>query len=119
MTGPSSNRMQQELSKIERDFNSLLLKCIDETIAGLLGQDVVEPLHLHLNTEYGVATDELPHRLDTFQSALERNFGAVPASTIGKAIARRFYKKLGWEFVRITDYKLHDYVDAAKKRLKE
>ena len=98
------------------EFNDALVKSIDETITELLSRAVVEALYIHLQTIYSVSRDELPHRLDILSTALEKIFG--PSSqTITKAIAKKFYLKLGLEFTAIPNRTLIEYVDEAKMKL--
>jgi hypothetical protein len=78
-------------------FDSLLINAVDETMADLFGPVVVQSLHEHLLKFYEVRIEEIPYRLDTLISTLERTFGAS-SKTICKAIARKFYAKLGLSF---------------------
>lgn len=78
-------------------FDSVLINAVDETMADLFGPVVVQSLHEHLLKFYQVRIEEIPHRLDTLTSTLERTFGAS-SKTICKAIARKFYAKLGLAF---------------------
>ena len=106
--------MQQPQLGIE--FNDALVKSIDETITELLSRAVVDALYIHLQTIYSVSRDELPHRLDILSTALEKIFG--PSSqTITKAIAKKFYLKLGLEFTANPNRTLLEYVEEAKVKL--
>ena len=99
------------------EFNDALVDSIDETIADLLSRTVVDALHTHLQKIYSVSWDEIPYRLDTLFTTLEKVFGVRSSQTITKAIARRFYLKLGLEFTGNPSRTLLEYVDEAKVKL--
>jgi hypothetical protein len=107
--GPSSDP--------EKDFNGRLLKSINETLSDLLGQSVLEALHKHLKELHDVTPDEVPHRLDTLFEIFEYTFGVAATKTIGRAIARNFYARIGLQFVGIENYGLQDYVEQAKRTI--
>jgi len=77
---------------------------------------VVDALYAHLQTFHSITRDELPYRLDTLLTTLERIFGAS-SQTITKAIARKFYLKLGLEFTVNPSRTLLEYVDEAKMKV--
>ena len=99
------------------EFNDFLVESIDQTIRALLSRNVVDSLHAHLQTNYSITRDEIPYRLDTLITTLEKVFGVRSSQTITKAIARRFYLKLGLEFKDIPSRSLLEYVDGAKMKL--
>jgi hypothetical protein len=98
-------------------FNDTLVESIDETITDLLSRAVVDALYAHLQTFHSISRDELPDRLDTLLAALERIFGVRGSQTITKAIARKFYIKLGLEFSDNPNHTLLEYVEEAKMKL--
>ncbi len=98
-------------------FNDALVESIDETITGLLSRGVVDALYAHLQTFHSISRDELPYRLDTLLSALEKIFGVRGAQTITNAIAKKFYLKLEIEFTPNPNRTLLEYVDEAKTKL--
>ena len=99
-------------------FNDALVESIDETITELLSRAVVDALYAHLETFHSISRDELPNRLDVLFSALEKIFGVRGSQTITKAIAKKFYLKLGLEFTDNPSRTLVEYVDQAKIKLK-
>jgi hypothetical protein len=103
--------------QLGREFNDALVESIDETITDLLSQAVVDALYAHLQTFHYISRDEIPHRLDTLLTTLEKIFGVRSSQTITKAIARRFYLKLGLEFTDNPSRTLLEYVDEAKMKL--
>ncbi|MGA2462241.1 MAG: hypothetical protein ABSF82_12550 [Candidatus Bathyarchaeia archaeon] len=103
-------------SQLGREFNDVLVESIDETMTDLLSRAVVDALYAHLQTIYSISRDEVPYRLDTLFTALEKIFG-TSAQTITKAVAREFYLKLGLEFTGNPSRTLLEYVDEAKMKL--
>lgn len=97
-----------------KDVNDILFRCIDDTLAGVMGLVVRDALYLDLLTKYSVTREELPRRLESLLAILERNVGTGPAKAISKAIARRFYLELQMNFADKPNFGLRDYVDEAK-----
>ncbi len=94
-----------------------MVESIDETITDLLSRAVVDALYAHLQAIYSISRDEVPNRLDALLTALEKIFGAS-SQTITRAIARKFYLKLGLEFTNHPSYTLIEYVNEAKMKLR-
>jgi hypothetical protein len=99
------------------EFNDALVESIDETITELLSRAVVDALYAHLQTFHSIQRDELPDRLDTLLTALEKVFGVRGSQTITNAIVRKFCLKLGLEFTGNPNHTLIEYVDEAKMKL--
>jgi len=102
--------------KQREEFNVLLVECIHETLVTLLSLQVAEALYTRLETSYSVSKDEIPYRLDTLLSTLENTFGAS-AKIVEKAIAKKFYLRLGLDFTNNPQSTLVDYVEQAKLTL--
>ena len=115
--GPKGPLIELQQSQLGREFNDALVDSIDESITDLLGRAVVDALYAHLQTSHAIARDEVPYRLDTLFTALEKIFGVRSSQTITKAIARRFYLKLGLEFTGNPSRTLVEYVEEAKMKL--
>jgi hypothetical protein len=101
-----------------RQLNDTLLESIDETITALLSHEVVEALYAHLQTVHSISKSEVAYRLDTLSSILEGVFGVRGSRTIHKAIARKFYGKLDFEFFDHPDRTLIEYVEMAREKVK-
>ena len=71
----------------------------------------------HLRDHYSITEDELPYRLDTLFITREGTFGFKGARTISRAVARRFYLRMGLKFNENPDYRLQDYLETARKQL--
>lgn len=78
---------------------------------------MADALYAHIKTFHSISRDELPYRLDTLLTALEKIFGVRGSQTITKVIARTFYLKLGLEFAGNPNRTLAEYVDEAKMKL--
>lgn len=96
-------------------LSDLLVQSVDETIADLLGLRVRKVFYDSLQAERGFDREAIPEHQDSFQQFLDENFGKA-SQTLTKAIAKRFYTKLGWTFVEMPQYELRDYFDLAQKR---
>ena len=97
----------------DQDFNRILIESIHDTIAQLLSPKVAENIFEHLEKIYSIKKDEIPSRLDKLLLALETTFGSRSSLVIGKAIAKRFYSRLGLEF-HDSPESLVGYVEEAK-----
>jgi len=98
------------------NFGALLLESIDETLTDLLGRRTREAIYDHLERNHLVARNEIPDKLDALLELLDETFGRG-SKTIGKAVARRLFTKLEWEFNEVPGYGLSDYVIAVKARI--
>ena len=98
-------------------FNDVLVESIDETISDLLSRAVVDALYAHLQTFHSISRDRLPDRLDALLTSLVQIFGDHGTETITRAIARKFYLKLGLEFKYNPNRTLLEYVDEARMEL--
>jgi hypothetical protein len=105
-------RLQEESAL--RDFYNALADAVDETITGMLGEKVLASFYEHLSFFASITRDEMPYRIDTVLHVFERNFGVTPSNVLCRAITRRFYSKLGLQFVQKPNRNLLDYVEEAK-----
>lgn len=97
----------------------MVFRCIDETLAGVLGFVVRDSLYLRLLTNLSVTRDDLPKHLDGLQTILDDSFGVGPAKVLSRAIARRLYSELQLTFVDNPKFGLPEYVAEAKGKLLE
>jgi hypothetical protein len=97
-------------------LEGLLLDSIEETLSDLLGCRAKEAVFDHLERNYFVGREETTRSLGDLFCVLEDTFGRG-SKTIGKAIAKKVYFKLNWEFVDIPEYELTDYLANVKIRL--
>ncbi len=97
----------------------MLVESIDETIVALFSRKVVDALFLHLQTVHSITKNEVPYRLETLFSTLERTFGLSSSKIICKAIARRLHVKLALAFFDNPGRTFLEYVEEAKIKLED
>ena len=111
-------KKKSELASLGSEPNEicyrLLQSAIYETLTGVFGQTVHEHLRRHLEEKYHVSDKELPNRLDILCNVLEGLLGPIASATVGRAIARNLYGKLGIEFVAKKGCELPYYVLKAR-----
>jgi len=94
------------------DFARVLLECVDRTFEDLVGSKVRDAAYQVLEKDY-IAREDIPDKPDVFASFLEETFG-VAGKTIGRAIARSLYHRLGLNFMNNPEYGFIEYVREAK-----
>jgi hypothetical protein len=100
-----------------KELNSVLFRCIDETLAGVLGLLGRDALYLDLLTSFSVTREELPRNLESLVAILQKNFGSSATKVISRAIAKRLYSEVQLQFEEKPDFGLLDYVGEAKTAL--
>jgi hypothetical protein len=103
------------LVESKEDFDNAVLESIDETIHGLLGQEVLKAVYSNLENKRLVKRAEIPHQIPALSVMLEWVFGSSTPRIV-RLIARRLYSKLGLQFPDKEGYTLLDYVRDAKYR---
>jgi|GEM_PF-777979 len=103
-------------SKIDDHFRDELIAAVDEAIKDLFGVGVMNALYSHLAAK-GVSRRDIPNRLPDVCSILEGTFG-LAGLTIQRAIAVRFYQRLGLTFELTNPGTLTEYVKEAERRVK-
>jgi len=103
----------------QENFNKELLKAINEAVFSLLGQGALHSLSDYLKEHYSISPIEWPDHLDSFLGFIGSCLGPAAEKTVGRAIAKRFYWKLGMEWTDNPSYTLFDYVHKAKLKISE
>jgi hypothetical protein len=116
--GIQDQLIELQRAELGREFDDVLVETIDETLTALFSREVVDALYVHLQKAHSVSKDEVPRRLETLCSALEKTFGPG-GKIICKAIARKFYAKLGLTFFDNPGRTLIEYVEEAKVKLQD
>lgn len=93
-----------------------MVETIRETMTALLSRHVVEALFARLEVAYSIKSEDIPDHLDRFLSILEMTFGPS-TKVLGKAIAKKFYSRLGLKFTDDPRKTLVDHVEHAKTEL--
>lgn len=75
------------------DFEELLLEAVDEGLSSL-GESPKQAIYFHLEKSFNVKRQEIPHKIETFASAIEKIFGSG-ANLIEILIMKRLYEKVG------------------------
>ena len=104
-----------------REFNSVLVESIDETITTLLSRQVANAIYCHLEKDHCITKDEIPYRLDTLFSMVEDTLGTPSSKTLSKAVAKNLYTKLELDFPKHKgpNLTLGEYVEEAKIKLRD
>jgi hypothetical protein len=102
-----------------QDFNKELLKAINETFFSLLGQGALYSLTDYLKQHHSISPSEWPDHLDLLLGFVGSCLGSATEKTVGRAIAKRLYWKLGMEFTNNPTYTIFDYIHDAKLKISE
>ena len=98
----------------EREFEKCLLDSIDEGLTEIIGEWFKGTFYKLIEQKFQVTRSSLPNRLDILTSALSAALGNGAGAVMGRAIAKRFYSRLGLRFVQNPNHSLQDYVTDAK-----
>jgi hypothetical protein len=98
-----------------KSLDDLLLQCVDEVLADLLGRRTREAVYDCLERNHSLARSDIPNNLNTFFELLEETFGKG-SSTIGKSIIKRLYAKLEWTFADVPGFQFTDYMERVRAR---
>jgi hypothetical protein len=108
----TSKREGEPMPQLE--FEEYLLGSIDDGLADILGEQFKETFYKHIEQKFHIARSSLPNRLDLLTSALSAVLGDAGGMVMGRAIAKRFYSKLGLRFIQKQNHSLENYVTDAK-----
>ncbi len=99
----------------KRDFETLLLKAVDEELSSL-GESSRRAIYYHLEKSFNIKKHEIPRKLDVFEEAIEEIFGEG-ANFLEILIMKRLYEKVGgmFELHDSTDFAFAQYVTAARR----
>jgi len=117
--GPQSDlrigRSWDNLQRLEPDeFRRLLLESVEDGIRGVLGELPLQTLYYSLEKNDQIRRDEIPERLEDFQSALTRMLGAG-APVIMRVIARNLHSRLEIPYHREEGYDLKRHVEICRQ----
>lgn len=99
-----------------KSLDDLLLQCIDEILAELLGRRAREAVYDSLERSHSLGRSDIPRHLNKLLGLLEETFGKG-SRTIGKAIIRRLFDKLEWKFQDIPGFEFMNYMEAIEARI--
>ena len=86
-------------------------QAVEKSLRGILGDAAAKAIEDHLQERFSLARQDYFNQVFTFTSAIHSIFERS-SGTIERAIAKRFYAKLGLAFTERTAASLVDYVDA-------
>jgi len=98
-------------------LDELFLESVTETLRDLLGTRARDALFEYLERNCSLPRDQIPRRSSDFFASLEEISGKG-GKTIGRAVVRRLFEKLHWDFHEIPGFEPEDYLDSMKSRLK-
>lgn len=113
-TSPSDPAVASSLEP--KTLDELIFESTDEVLTDIIGRKPKEAIYDYLERNYSIARYTIPKNLSKFVEVLEATFGRGSA-TICKAIVRRLFQKLGWEFTEIKGFEFLDYLEAARARI--
>jgi len=101
-----------------KDFQKLFLDALDGALSSL-GNSAKQSIYFHLETRFKVPRDQIPCRLEDFESGLENIFG-VGTRFLEILIMKRLYetmepqgRPLKWDEGK--EFRFIDYVKTAEK----
>ena len=99
-----------------RSLDDLLLHCIDEVLADLLGRRTREAIYDCLERDHSLARSDIPKHMTLFLQLLDETFGKG-SRTIWKLIIKRLYEKLEWKFYDNPGYEFIDYIEEIRAKI--
>ena len=86
-------------------------QAVEKSLRGILGDVAAKAIETHLRQRFSLSRQDYFNQVVTFTSAIRAIFERS-SGIIERAIAKRFYAKLGLAFTERTPASLVDYVDA-------
>jgi len=99
-----------------KSLDDLLLQCIDEVLADLLGRRTREAVYDRLERNYSLARSDIPRHMTKFLQLLDETFGKG-SRTIWKSIVKRMFDKLEWKFYDNPGYEFMDYIEEIRTKI--
>ncbi len=97
-------------------MSSLLIESVDEALRNIFSPNTMKAVYFYLEENRQIRRDQLHDKLGEFVDSCKQIFGAG-SQTLERAIAKKLYSKLGWEFWEVPNFGLLEYVEKAKQRL--
>jgi len=104
----------------EKAFQKLFLESVDSAFSSL-GESAKQSIFFHLESEFKIARDEIPCRLEDFDNGLEKIFG-TGSRFLEVLIMKNLYERIGGEGKILKwdegkEFRFVDYVKAAQRNL--
>ncbi len=101
----------QESPPRNRIFEKLLLEAVDEALS-LLGMSS-KHIYFHLEKDFNINKQDIPHKIEEFENAIEEIFG-FGAKVLEIQIMKRLYEKVGpFKHFPSRNLTFIEYVEAA------
>ncbi len=108
----------KERTSNEGEFNEIVADSIDEVFASL-GENAKSSIYFHLETKFNLSKEDIPNRLDEFDTALDEIFGNA-GNHLEKMIIDKLREKVGdYQSIRRANSQpnLKEYSDSIKTQL--
>ena len=113
----SYSQKPEALTFNAKTLNELVWESVDEVLNGLVGKKPTEAIYDHLERHFSIARDDIPRNTETLFEVVEGLFGHKSGMVISRAIAKRVFVNLGWEFVQVEGFGFSDYIEMARARI--
>ena len=97
------------------NFEKLLLEAIDESFLEL-GESGKQTIYFHLEKEYKISKQDIPHKIEEFTQALEAIFG-LGAKLLEIKIMKSLFTKMGYvqpQFQTQQSLEFTKYIESAR-----
>jgi hypothetical protein len=108
---------------INQSFSEILTETLDEAFTSL-GESVKEAIYYHIENSMGIKKQDIPSKIDEFQTALEKIFG-VGARHLEILFMKRLYVKINaiykWKSLPqiVPELTFQRYLQIAKENIEE
>lgn len=101
------------------DFEELLLEAVDEGLSSL-GESSKWAIYFHLEKNFNIEKQEIPHKIANFAEAIEQIFG-IGANFLEILIMRRLYEKVEgvFEWPESKEFTFTEFLTIAKRTFQE
>src|SRR4030065_1025289 len=108
----------------DHSFGNSLLEAIDEAFVSL-GESVKTSIYFHLENTWEIKKQEIPFKIEDFQNALEKLFGALGSRHLEILFAKNLHEKVkisyGWDTPRwaVPSVTFQEYLSLSKINFEE
>jgi hypothetical protein len=86
-------------------------------LTDLLGTRAREAIFDYMERNHSTSRTEIADHLNEFFWLLENLFGVTGRRVVARAIAKKMYSKLDWEFCTVAHFEFAQYLQAMRNRL--
>jgi hypothetical protein len=99
-------------------FDGIFLVSVDKVLNELFSSDVAKAIYEKLQRDYSTRRNEITEHPGDLLQLLEGTFGRG-GKVVGRMIAEKIYRELGWQFDDSPRFGLLDYFEMVKSRFEE